>query len=186
MVDIPLNANFVREVNHPLARRRCILWHFNRCLLTGETNCNSNLLWIRKTMLIFAPQLTHTAAQSLCDSWATRFSLFRPNFVVLCLGVHPERVWDRYATFAACGTWRFILIRQMVPLNLRTLSVCHTRDPCVRCTLSLRITELLVFSFSVCYWRSSGVIRPTAGHDLQRVVHGVIQSHANSPVVSSS
>jgi len=41
--DIPLNTNFVREVNHPLARRRCILWHFDRCLLTGETNCNSNL-----------------------------------------------------------------------------------------------------------------------------------------------
>ena len=41
--DIPLNTNFVREMNHPLARRRCILWHFNRCLLTGETNCNSNL-----------------------------------------------------------------------------------------------------------------------------------------------
>ena len=43
MGDIPLNANFVREENHPLARRRCILWHFNRCMLTGETNCNSNL-----------------------------------------------------------------------------------------------------------------------------------------------
>ena len=38
MGDIPLKTNFVREVNHPLARRRCILWHFNRCLLTGETN----------------------------------------------------------------------------------------------------------------------------------------------------
>ena len=42
-LDIPLNANFVREVKHPLAQRRCILWHFSRCLLTGETNCNSNL-----------------------------------------------------------------------------------------------------------------------------------------------
>jgi len=42
--DIPLNTNFVRELNHPIERRRCILWHFNRCqLLTGETNCNSNL-----------------------------------------------------------------------------------------------------------------------------------------------
>jgi len=39
----PLKYKFVREVNHPLARRRCILWNFNRCLLTGETNCNSNL-----------------------------------------------------------------------------------------------------------------------------------------------
>jgi len=34
----------------------------------------SNVLWIRKTILIFGPQLTHTAARSLCDSWATCLS----------------------------------------------------------------------------------------------------------------
>ena len=33
----------------------------------------SNVLWIRKATLIFAPQLTHTAARSLCDSWDTCF-----------------------------------------------------------------------------------------------------------------
>ena len=46
-----------------------------RCLLTGETNwCNSNLQQCSlntKTTLIFAPQLAHAAARSLCDSWAT-------------------------------------------------------------------------------------------------------------------
>ena len=78
--------------------------------------------------------------------------MLRPNFVVLCLGVHPERVCQRQVETcrqlrfnAACRTWRYVLIRQMAPLNLRTLSVCHTRDPCVRCALSLRIAELLVF-----------------------------------------
>ena len=61
MGDIALNANFVREVNHPLARRRCILWHFTRCLLTDETHCNSNLQQCSlntEIILIFGPQLT--------------------------------------------------------------------------------------------------------------------------------
>ena len=44
---IPLNANFVHEVNHPLARRSCILWHFNCCLLTGKA-IYSSVLWLQK------------------------------------------------------------------------------------------------------------------------------------------
>ena len=57
--------------------------------------------------------------------------------MVLSLGIHPERVCyktqavDSYATFAACQTWRFVLIQQMAPLSVRMLSVCHTRDQCL-------------------------------------------------------
>jgi len=40
----------------------------------------SNVLLIPKTRLIFAPQLTHTAARSLCDSWDTCFKLSRPRW----------------------------------------------------------------------------------------------------------
>ena len=79
--DIPLNANFVHEVNHPLARRALHPVALNRCLLTGvtATAIYSNVLWILQTIFIFWPQLTHTVARSLCDSWATCSSLYLLN-----------------------------------------------------------------------------------------------------------
>ena len=68
-------------------------------------------------------------------------SFLRLNFVVLFLGVHPERCAERQIKTCrqllpllrqpACPTWRFVLIRHMAPLNLHTLSVCHTRGPCL-------------------------------------------------------
>ena len=56
--------------------------------------------------------------------------------MVLSLGFTPnECVKDMSkaveTTYAACPAWRFILIRQMAPLYVRTLSVCRTRDPCL-------------------------------------------------------
>jgi len=88
----PLKYKFCLWMNHPLARRRCILWHFNRCLLTGElTNCNNHLQQCSlntETTLIFAPQLTYTAARSLCDSWATCF--LWPSFSALLFTCEPQ------------------------------------------------------------------------------------------------
>ena len=87
----------------------------------------------------------------LCDSNFVRWHLT----IDICLSVRQTRA---PAILATCRTWRFVLIRQMAPLYLHTLSVCHTRDPClygfilkchlhhshVRCALSLRIAKLLV------------------------------------------
>ena len=97
-------------------------------------------------------------------------SFLRPNFVVLVFRSSPRtsvlKTGRNLSTATlpllrqpACRIWRFVLIRQMAPLNLRTLSVGQTRDPClygfilkyhlhrtiyshVRCALSLRIAEL--------------------------------------------
>jgi len=102
-------------VKHALAWRRCILWHFKSCLLTGETHCNSNVLWIRKTMLIFQPQLINTAVRSLCDSWAT-CSFWRalqlkchhqkvPDIVLLHCWVQYLRTWPTAKILAMVITW---------------------------------------------------------------------------------
>ena len=111
-------------------------------------------------------------------------SFVRPNFVVLCLGVTPnECVKDRskpvdsYATFAACRTWRFVfvLIRQMAPVNLRTLSVCHTRDQrlngfILKCRLHGTIWPCWMRAFSADSWTSC-----FKGHRLFPVVIGRVR-----------
>ena len=69
--------------------------------LTATANY-SNGLWIRKTTLIFAPQLTHTAARSLCDSWATCF----PFLSSTPCHQSAQQIWSRDVTkFVFNNVW---------------------------------------------------------------------------------
>ena len=77
--DIPLKANFVREGNHPLARRRCILWHFN-CCLPLYTHLGGKIT----PQATFAPVSLEPWKLELCAfvtfpeyGWATKWRIYR-------------------------------------------------------------------------------------------------------------